>query len=460
MAVERLVAAADGPLVADVFGINEAVGVPGKIARDLTPEERAASVQRQLLRLHGLGVVHVRTHTAAYPWMSFHDHQATWGGDRTEIDRFIIALLDAGLEPLVMLGPWPGNRTAAYTSTYVPEDLDAYAAWVQETVERYDGDGVDDAPGLSRGVHQWEIDNEPDLHNWAPPKNYTLPAGFDISAFSTPEQFAEVVRVTSAAIRAADPDALVLPGGVHQPLGRGRDYARTTYAIPGFVDAIDGVNVHGYPRHRAYDVLDGAESVSALAPGLPVWVTETSTLSTGRRGERQQAADLLVLVLEALHREYVRVYWHSIAENPTVFRRQGRPMTSGRNLLTGSREDVVRDRGIDRFRRYHRKISAWVLVDFMERWGDVPRSQVAPAPCAGGRALAIGADDVVVWSTEPLPGAGSGTPELEGAWSSRPLLPVEEDGGLVDGTPTWEAARPWDGAPIDLTRGPVWLHRG
>ena len=44
-----------------------------------------------------------------------------------------------------------------------PNNWSAYLDWVKAVVERYDGDGIDDMPGLKIPVKYWEVMNEPDL---------------------------------------------------------------------------------------------------------------------------------------------------------------------------------------------------------------------------------------------------------------------------------------------------------
>jgi hypothetical protein len=81
-----------------------------------------------------------------------------------------------------------------------PDDLADYANFVRLVVERYDGDGVDDAPG-SPTVRHFQIWNEPNLRNewgWREPR---------------PEEFVELLRAGAEAARAASPEAVILfPG--------------------------------------------------------------------------------------------------------------------------------------------------------------------------------------------------------------------------------------------------------
>ncbi len=85
-------------------------------------------------------------------------------------------------------------------STGPPDDYADYGAFVAAVVERYDGDGVDDAPG-SPVVRHFQLWNEPNLKNewgWAEPR---------------PEEFVELLRVGAEAARAASPEVVILfPG--------------------------------------------------------------------------------------------------------------------------------------------------------------------------------------------------------------------------------------------------------
>ena len=46
-------------------------------------------------------------------------------------------------------------------NSYFPVNEQQYTAFVKATVERYDGDGVDDMPGLQNPIKYWQVGNEP-----------------------------------------------------------------------------------------------------------------------------------------------------------------------------------------------------------------------------------------------------------------------------------------------------------
>ena len=281
--------------VADLFGVNEAIASPAARLASLDAASRDALIDERIALTKALGVRHVRVHSASWPRLNAAQ------SDGAAADAFLARVLGAGLEPLVMIGPWPGNAPAAVTASYMPHDRDAYAAWVRATVERYDGDGTDDAPGIGRGVHAWEIDNEPDLHHTTPPRGSKVM----IDDFESAADYAKVAAATQDAIFAADPGALVLPAGLFSPAGpRTASYAKELWAIPDFSSRFHATNTHAYP-HDAGEVWAGEDRLEALAPDRDRWITEVSI--GDENGERAQAAFLVALYLDALAQGVSRV---------------------------------------------------------------------------------------------------------------------------------------------------------
>lgn len=305
-----------------VLGINEAVSVPRRLLEGADPTVIQARLARAAATTADLGAVTVRGHTGAYPPISF-----------AEVDRFlpdadtwVAAVQAAGLEPVMMVSPWPANKTARHTDTYLPKDLDAYAAYVRRVVERYDGDGVDDMPGLARPVRWWEVDNEPDL-KWTGARGE--------QGIASPAEYARVLVVSAAAIRAASPDARVLFGGLFRPhADSGEAYLRDVLAEPGARDAFDVLSLHTYAEDEGDKLALGIRRARALAPDRPTWVTETSVSSDP--DPDRQARVLVALVARAAVEGAERVYWHTLADPPPHVDLRG---GLGRNsLLTSTGE--------------------------------------------------------------------------------------------------------------------------
>lgn len=81
----------------------------------------------------------------------------------------------------------------------LPRDLEDYRAWIRSLVERYDGDGVDDLPGLRHPVRHFQIGNE-----------YANPMFW----LGAEDEYATLLRAARAAARAASPDAVVISQGI------------------------------------------------------------------------------------------------------------------------------------------------------------------------------------------------------------------------------------------------------
>ncbi len=315
----RTAAPAERVMADDILGINEAISVPAQILARQRPSE--AQVQTWLRAdaqaARAVGARWVRSHTAVYPNFSYHETK-----DRgfTGMDGWVQVVQEAGLKPLIMLSPWAGNATGAQTSSYVVTDEAAYAAWVTSAVERYDGDGVDDMPGLVAPIRHWEVDNEPDLKNSLAPKGGTN--RYDPATFCLPDQYARVLLLTSKAIKAADPGATVLNGGLYRPhTPQGAAYMRSLFKTPGVIDAIDAVSLHAYFSTKDVGALDRAMALAAeVAPGKPVWITETSVPSVDEKvphvNESYQAQTLARVIALALQRGVVHVFWHSLNDPP------------------------------------------------------------------------------------------------------------------------------------------------
>jgi hypothetical protein len=107
-------------------------------------------------------------------------------------DRAVADANDRGLQVLATLGFSPAWARAPGTPTdkYPPTDPADFAAYARAVATRY-------AP---RGVHAYQIWNEPNTGFWAP--------GPD------PVAYVRLLRLASAEIKAVDPEAIVVTGGL------------------------------------------------------------------------------------------------------------------------------------------------------------------------------------------------------------------------------------------------------
>lgn len=128
-----------------------------------------------------------------------------------------------------------------------PANVQDFADYVYATVERYDGDGHNDAPGSPR-VAVWQIWNEPNAWETWP---------------GTPAEYGELLRAGYAAARAADPSAVVATGGLYVLDGSWADSIghsdglrfldAALVAVPGAWNAFDALAIHPYMPDVAPD---------------------------------------------------------------------------------------------------------------------------------------------------------------------------------------------------------------
>ncbi|AHF05629.1 hypothetical protein MARPU_14465 [Marichromatium purpuratum 984] len=141
--------------------------------------------------------------------------------------------------------PQPTGRRMARAISRKPDDTAAYGAFVRAAVERYDGDGRADMPGLRAPIRRWAVENEPYA------KRYWQGDGADL---------ADTLLLAHRAIRAADPDAEVIAGMVRGPGWHGDTDPRRF--MDAFFDRL-GARAGG---ERPYDYLD--QHWIGTAPGV------------------------------------------------------------------------------------------------------------------------------------------------------------------------------------------------
>jgi hypothetical protein len=193
-----------------------------------------------------------------------------------------------------------------------------YVAFVRALVERYDGDGVDDMPGLKSPIRHWQVGNEPVISN----QDQALPApslNLDWAGF------AELMESTCEAIRASDPGAVVLVGGTlgGESLYRDPDvyfkqrdafYAPLLQKLAG--KCIDIFDIHYYdePKMGMLGSRSVYDDYRALLDhygyrDTPIWFTETGAASRAPASELQQAGDVIKAFVYPLSYGVKKVFW-------------------------------------------------------------------------------------------------------------------------------------------------------
>ena len=212
----------------------------------------------------------------------------------------------------------------------MPHDIEAYSNFIHKMVERYDGDGTDDAPGAPT-IKYWQIQNEVD-GSWG----------------DTPQDYAVLLKTSYMAIKEADPKAKIVLAGVMS-----REGFRNFY-----VPMLEHLNkIRDNPSDMYFDIFDfhwgGAagsykekdrhgdkvdfkqytEEIRSVLKkynfSVPIWITEISTYS-GRpesppglqeQSEETQATELVKLYVYPLALGAKKIFWVSLKEWGTFNRR-------------------------------------------------------------------------------------------------------------------------------------------
>jgi len=197
----------------------------GKITEKTEYKEEFARANRfgfvcfDTLAINDLRLGWVRPHPGPFIWGKIEPKRGEY--DFSEADEVVQKAQSMGLNILATIWPYAdwdqeewGNIDRFVKkrdfpelpfSRYKPYDMKAYKEFVKVLVERYDGDGIDDMPGLERPIKYWEVINEPStsITSKLEGKSYGFFKG-------DAKDYFEVLKVTYEAIKEADKDAKVL----------------------------------------------------------------------------------------------------------------------------------------------------------------------------------------------------------------------------------------------------------
>jgi hypothetical protein len=208
--------------------------------------------------------------------------------DWTTIDQILTPAIHLDIN---VIGTILGNPSWASTYPNGPIDrtsLNEFVQFVNALVERYDGDGLWDAP-CSPVVNYWEFYNEPDRNVPGEPE-FSWRAGWGQNA----TEYAQMLAAVYPAIKAANPNAQVVFGGIaHDWFERQggefvEDWVQQVLEAGGG-DYFDYMNLHAFanfwPEHALQPpgFLEKVEKMRGILQSYgydkPFVVTETSFTS-------------------------------------------------------------------------------------------------------------------------------------------------------------------------------------
>ena len=201
------------------------------------------------------------------------------------------------------------NKAHQVAYGYAPADMEAYTTFLSKAVERYDGDGFNDAPGAPV-VNVWQIGNEIDNPLWK----------------DSLKHYASLLKASYKAVKSANPDAKVAIAGMLGPTGM-RKYAEVLSFLRGdiYLDifdihwhAIAGGNYRNQkgPRGRTENFDEYISGVRRVLNDtgythVEIWITEMSASHDKPVGktEKTQAIELIKRYLYPVSSGVSVIFW-------------------------------------------------------------------------------------------------------------------------------------------------------
>ena len=153
-----------------------------------------------------------------------------------------------------------GKRFTKYLSK--PCSMENYKTFLISLIDRYDGDGVNDMPGLTKPIIYWEIMNEPE---------------FKMFFKGTEDEFVEIFNFSSKLIKSKQKDAVIVMAGAAGMFPESKKFWKS--ALPKIKDHFDIANIHHITPpdgkcDRDFWVSEFSELLQSLNIDRPIWVTE------------------------------------------------------------------------------------------------------------------------------------------------------------------------------------------
>ena len=219
-------------------------------------------------------------------------------------DNQVTTAHNHGLQILAVLGYSPSWATTApegesQTEHWPPKNNEDYKDFVRAVVERYDGDGVDDMPG-SLTVQAYELWNEPDIDFFK----------------GTAEQYAPLLIAGYEGAKEADPDSVVLMGGLSRGGKDGDWIDRMLAAMKAATStvAFDIANNHIYedPDNIPARIQRFRNSFLNVGINVPHWYTEGSKGASSPAAEPEQARAVVKFFARYLANGVDKFFWYML----------------------------------------------------------------------------------------------------------------------------------------------------
>ncbi len=228
-------------------------------------------------RMRGKDNKWVRPHPGPFVWNSIEKEKGIFSWDKT--DEYVNYAQKHNQETIATIWPYSnweqksckrkkarspfGKRFVKYLSK--PCSMEKYKTFLTALVDRYDGNGVNDMPGLTKPIRYWEIMNEPE---------------FRMFFKGTEDEFVEIFNFSSKLIKLKQKDAVIIMAGAAGMFPESKKFWKS--ALPKIKDHFDIANIHHITTpegkcDKDFWVSEFSELLQSLNIDKPIWVTEAMT---------------------------------------------------------------------------------------------------------------------------------------------------------------------------------------
>ena len=228
-------------------------------------------------RMRGQDNQWVRPHPGPFVWNKIEKEQGNFSWQ--EADEYVVYAQDHNQTIIATIWPYAnweqksckrkkarspfGKRFSKYLSK--PCSMENYKIFLINLVDRYDGDGNNDMPGLTKPIMHWEIMNEPE---------------FKMFFKGTKEDFVEIFNFSSKLIKSKQKDAVIVMAGAAGMFPENKKYWNSV--LPKIKDNFDIANIHHISTpeggcDKEFWVDEFASLLKSNNINKPIWLTEAMT---------------------------------------------------------------------------------------------------------------------------------------------------------------------------------------
>jgi len=219
----------------------------------------------------------VRPHPGPFIWNHIEKEKGKFNWEET--DKYVVYAQEHNQTILATIWPhanWEqksckrkkakspfGKRFTKYLSK--PCSMDDYKNFLIKLVDRYDGDGLNDMPGLTKPIKYWDVMNEPE---------------FKMFFKGSKEDFVEIFNFSSKVIKEKQPDAVIVMAGAAGMFPESKKYWKVV--LPKIKDNFDIANIHHISGpdgqcDKQLWVDEFADLLKSVNIDKPIWLTEAMT---------------------------------------------------------------------------------------------------------------------------------------------------------------------------------------